>query len=81
MKTLFLDSSTSLRDLGHFSRYLESVLHSPNQQCLVLTFYVDFGDKHHILKDFRCLTVKNIAKTCIMFVRVTRGVRSDGVYL
>ena len=37
MKTFLPDSSTSLRDLGHFSRYLESVLHSPQQQCLVLT--------------------------------------------
>ena len=29
MKTFLPDCSTSLRDLGHFSRYLESVLHSP----------------------------------------------------
>ena len=34
LEDFFLDF---LRDLGHFFRYLESVLHLPQQQCFVLT--------------------------------------------
>ena len=37
MKTFFPDSSNSTSDFGQYSRYLESVLHSPWQQCFVLT--------------------------------------------
>ena len=37
MKTFLPDSCNSLRDFAHLSRYLESVLHSPQQQCLVET--------------------------------------------
>ena len=37
MKTFLPEFLTSLRDSGHFSRYLKSVLHSPQQRCLVLT--------------------------------------------
>ena len=37
MKTFFPDSSNSTSDFGQYSRYLELVLHSPWQQCFVLT--------------------------------------------
>ena len=59
--TTFLpNSSTSLRDLSHISRYLESVLHSPQQQCLVLTNLSRFrGETFHFKRFSRRLPEKN----------------------
>ena len=42
MNTFLPDSSNSLSDFGHLSAYLESVLHSPQQQCLVPTMPLPF---------------------------------------
>jgi len=62
MKTFLPDFTTSLRDLGHFSRYLESVLHSPQQQCLVLTILRQFrGQTSHFKRFSRRLAAKKIS--------------------
>ena len=42
MNTFCPDFSNSFSDSGHFSGYLESVLHSLQQQCLVPTIYLVF---------------------------------------
>ena len=42
--TFFPDCCNSLREFGHLSGYLESVLHSPQQQCFVLTILGSFLD-------------------------------------
>ena len=52
MKTFFLDSSGSLRDLGHFSQYRESIFHLPQQQCLVLTILRRFWGQTSNFKRF-----------------------------
>ena len=63
MKTFFPDSSTSLRDLVHFSRYLESVLHSARQQCLVLTILRRFrGQTSHFKRFSRRFPAKKISE-------------------
>lgn len=52
MKTFFLDSSSSLRDLGHFSQYRQSIFHLPQQQCLVLTILRRFWGQTSNFKRF-----------------------------
>ena len=52
MNTFFPDSSHSLSDFGHLSAYLESVLHSPQQQCLVPTMPLPFRTLSHFLTKF-----------------------------
>ena len=44
MNTFFPNCCNSLREFGHLSGYLESVLHSPRQQCFVLTILGSFLD-------------------------------------
>ena len=55
-----------LRDLGHFSRYLESVLHSPQQPCLVFTILRRFrGQTSRFNRFSRRLPAKKLANTHI----------------
>ena len=52
MNTFFHDSSNSLSAFGHLSAYPESVLHSPQQQCLVPTMQLPFRTLSHFLTKF-----------------------------
>lgn len=51
MNTFFPNSFHSLSDFGHLSAYLESVLHSPQQQCLVPTMPLPFRTPSHFFDE------------------------------
>ena len=64
LEDLFLDF---LRDLGHFFRYLESVLHLPQQQCFVLTilrrFWGQTSNFIWFLTHFVCKQQRNVTSS------------------
>ena len=88
MNTFFPDFSISFSDFGHLSGYLESVLYSPQQQCLVLTIFTLLGSVKYGIPDLYvslCLHYGFPAYISLqrspMFVWVTRGVSWDVIYL
>ena len=89
MKTFFPDSSNSTSDFGQYSRYLESVLHSPWQQCFVLTILGHFR-KHTLrfTKLFACFLyiltlprIHSLMADCNVCLSLAGGLMRQNLFL